>query len=124
MAADISAHSFEASFGPLYIGALLSMMLFGISTLQSYFYFRHYPNDSLLLRSFSAFIWILDTLHVALVSHVVYAYVITCFEDAQLGLLENSWSISTSILLNVIIAVFSQCFFAHQIYTCMYHPEK
>lgn len=118
----MSPHSFEAAFGPLYVGSLLAMGLFGITTLQMYFYYRHYPKDEPWLKVLSGVVWILDVVHIALVGHVVYAYVIACFADPEAGMRLNTWSITTSLLLNVIIAVFSQCFFAHQIHT-LCHPK-
>ncbi|KAK0457007.1 uncharacterized protein EV420DRAFT_1644163 [Desarmillaria tabescens] len=61
-----------ATFGVILVGAILSAMLFGVSNLQSLWYFKQYPNDWWFYRVAVAVIWILDTLDVAISTHALY----------------------------------------------------
>ena len=90
--------------------------LFGITTLQAYWYYHSYPNDSLLHKcSVSRFnvclfqfgglimlkvalLWTLDAFHLALVVHTVYAYVVGGFND-RYALLHIEWYVSSHLFL-------------------------
>ncbi|KAF5371827.1 hypothetical protein D9615_009571 [Tricholomella constricta] len=104
------------TFGAMFIGALLTMSVYGITTLQTYFYYTYYPKDAYGTKALVAIIWMLDTLHVILMCHSMYYYLISGFGNA-LMLVEGNWSLFTSIAINVIIAFVVQCFFTKRIYT-------
>nr|VWO95644.1 Non-canonical non-ribosomal peptide synthetase FUB8 (EC (Fusaric acid biosynthesis protein 8) [Ganoderma boninense] len=46
--------------GPILVGALLSWMLLGISTVQLYFYHVSFPNDNRLIQTAVYVIYLLD----------------------------------------------------------------
>ncbi|KAK0193789.1 hypothetical protein F5146DRAFT_400262 [Armillaria mellea] len=45
------------TFGAMLVGALVTMVTYGITTLQAYFYFMTYPQDSPGIKSFVGLIW-------------------------------------------------------------------
>ncbi|KAF8071736.1 hypothetical protein FPV67DRAFT_893955 [Lyophyllum atratum] len=104
------------TFGAMFIGALLTMSVYGITTLQAYFYYTYYPKDGYGLKLLVATIWTLDSIHVILMCHTMYHYLISGFGNVQ-NLLEGTWSLFTSIAINIIIAFVVQCFFTKRIYT-------
>ncbi|KAF9267699.1 hypothetical protein L218DRAFT_641497 [Marasmius fiardii PR-910] len=111
------------TFGAMLIGAMISMGLYGITTLQTYFYFRHYERDNLEVKSLVSAVWILDTVHVGFMGHSMYYYLITGYGKPQL-LQTGIWSLYSSLLLNIIVAFISQTFFTRQIYFLCPRPWK
>ncbi|PFH52953.1 hypothetical protein AMATHDRAFT_55837 [Amanita thiersii Skay4041] len=103
------------TFGAMLIGALITMAVYGITTLQMYFYYMHYPKDSLGLKFLVALIWILDTLHVILMCHAMHFYLITGFGNPK-ALVNGTWSLYTSIAINILMAFISQFYFTVKIY--------
>ncbi|TFK28092.1 hypothetical protein FA15DRAFT_678524 [Coprinopsis marcescibilis] len=94
------------TFGAMMVGAWISMIMFGITTLQTYYYYYHYPKDRKAIkiiasRNFYSDSMILDTVHVILMCHALHYYLVT--------------SISSS--LNIVIAFVVQAFFTQRIYS-------
>ncbi|KAI6158163.1 hypothetical protein BKA82DRAFT_996579 [Pisolithus tinctorius] len=102
-------------FGSALIGGLVSAMLYGITTLQTYSYFMHYE-DGLTMKYLVTVIRILDTLHASFVCHILYYYLIINY-GVPTSLEFISWSLPASVLVNVFVVSAVQCFFAHQIYS-------
>ncbi|KAI6132276.1 hypothetical protein EV401DRAFT_2193451 [Pisolithus croceorrhizus] len=106
------------SFVPAFVGGFISSMIYGITTLQTYMYYVHYPEDALTLKLLVAALWVLDTVHVSFMIHVFYYYLIATY-GVPTSFEYVIWSIPGSDLMNVFIIFAVQCFFAHQIhYLC------
>ncbi|KAF9468118.1 hypothetical protein BDZ94DRAFT_843638 [Collybia nuda] len=105
------------TFGAMFVGAMVTMSIYGITTLQMYFYYMTYPNDDNTIKTLVATIWTIDTLHVILMCHAMYFYLITGFGNPH-ALAEGTWSlyVITSIALNVLMAFLVQCFFTQRIF--------
>ncbi|KAI6018997.1 hypothetical protein BKA83DRAFT_1636348 [Pisolithus microcarpus] len=71
--------------------------------------------DALIMQSIVAVIWILDTLHVSFMCHMLYYYLITNFGNPT-SLEYIVWSFPASILVNSLVVITTQFFFAHKIY--------
>ncbi|KAF8992835.1 hypothetical protein BDQ17DRAFT_187197 [Cyathus striatus] len=106
----------QDTMGALFVGALVTMTLYGITTLQTYIYYMSFPKDGILMKCLVAFIWILDTLHVILMCHSLHYYLITEFGNL-IAHTEGTWSLVASIGINVIIALIVQSFFTQRIHT-------
>ncbi|KAK1233089.1 hypothetical protein PQX77_003729 [Marasmius sp. AFHP31] len=111
------------TFGAMLIGAMISMGLYGITTLQTYFYFRHYESDDLEVKALVSSTWILDTLHVVFMGHSMYYYLITQYGQPS-TLRTGIWSLYASLLLNIIVAFLSQTFFTRRIHYLCPRPWK
>ncbi|KAK0193788.1 hypothetical protein F5146DRAFT_401440 [Armillaria mellea] len=111
------------TFGAMFIGALVTMVIYGITTLQTYFYFMTYPQDSPGIKSFVGLIWSLDTIHIVFMCHTMHYYLIAGFGNPA-HLVEGTWSLFSSIMVNVIIASLVQCFFAQRIHELCPKPYK
>ncbi|KAL4071802.1 hypothetical protein J3A83DRAFT_2913375 [Scleroderma citrinum] len=46
-----------------FIGAFISLIFYGVSCVQTFFYFQTYPDDHVSLKCLVAVIWILETAH-------------------------------------------------------------
>jgi len=68
-----------------------------------------------------AIIWVLDTLHVILMCHTMYYYLISGFGNVQ-ALAQGTWSLFASIAINIVMAFTVQCFFTKRIYSLS--PER
>jgi len=110
-----SGHTLDSTFGAMYIGAMFTMCLYGITTLQTYLYYLYYPKDDVSLKLLVTSLWVFDTVHVAFMSHTMYWYLVTGFGDVE-NLQNGVWSLFASMLMNVILAFIVQCFFTKRIY--------
>ncbi|KAG1847202.1 hypothetical protein DFJ58DRAFT_798423 [Suillus subalutaceus] len=109
MAVDI-----HDTFGAGFIGGMVAAILYGITTLQTYLYYVYYPRDTDGLKVLVASIWVIDTLHVSLMCHALYYYLVTSFGDPD-NLAIGVWSLFISLGLNLLMAVLVQTYFAFRI---------
>jgi len=111
------------TFGAMFTGALVSMSIYGITTLQMYFYFMQFPKDSIGLKLSVALIWVLDTLHVIFMCHTIHYYLIKGFGKPAL-LANGIWSLFASLGVNIIIALVVQSYFALRIHKLCSEKKK
>ncbi|KAI6127437.1 hypothetical protein EDD16DRAFT_1724299 [Pisolithus croceorrhizus] len=100
-------------------------------TSGTYVYYMHFSEDAATLKFLVAVIWVLDTLHVSfskcsmrrgdcmanprLVCHALYYYLITNY--GVIASLEYMvWSFRVSALVNLLVILVVQSFFAHKIH--------
>ncbi|KIY65860.1 hypothetical protein CYLTODRAFT_378725 [Cylindrobasidium torrendii FP15055 ss-10] len=107
--------SIQDTFGALLTGGLIAMTIYGITTLQVYFYYMTY-NDPRALKITVALIWALDTLHSGFMCDSLHQYLITNYANPS-AMAEGNWSLISSILVNVILATAVQIFFTVKIHT-------
>ncbi|PBK84962.1 hypothetical protein ARMGADRAFT_1087867 [Armillaria gallica] len=89
--------SLGKTIGAAYVGAMLSSLLFGITVLQVFIYYRDYPNDWQLYRYSVGILWVLDAFHLSLTIHVIYHYTVDSFGD-YVALGNVVWSVRISVL--------------------------
>ncbi|KAJ3774151.1 hypothetical protein FB446DRAFT_490747 [Lentinula raphanica] len=104
------------SFGAGLIGAIVTAMLYGLTTLQTYLYFINYPKDEVKIKMLVSIVWILDSLHIALVTFCVYHYLVINFSNPA-GLAIINWSLNITVMLNLLLAVLVQSFFTRQVFS-------
>ncbi|KAF7377843.1 hypothetical protein MSAN_00207800 [Mycena sanguinolenta] len=66
----------NSTLGALEIGILVSYMLFGVTTTQTYIYYNRFPDDSLKLKALVAFVLICESGHAICIGHGLYTYTI------------------------------------------------
>ncbi|KAI6156388.1 hypothetical protein EDD17DRAFT_1626042, partial [Pisolithus thermaeus] len=87
-------------FGSTLVGGLISAVLYGITTLQTYVYYMHDSGDASTIKFIVAGIWILDTLHASFMGHFLYHYLITNYGvPASLEYIVWSYPVRTAIFL-------------------------
>ncbi|KAI1789712.1 hypothetical protein LXA43DRAFT_1096129 [Ganoderma leucocontextum] len=99
------------SFACQLIGFTISTTIYGITVLQTYFYFRTYPNDKSYIKLTVGSLWILDTLGTILVAHSLYTYFVLNFTD-PLKDANLVWSFSLENGVTTLITFVVQCYFA------------
>ncbi|EED84759.1 predicted protein [Postia placenta Mad-698-R] len=83
--------AFDTSFGAMLLGVLMSSILFGITNLQVYIYFKTYTKDPLWTKFSVCALWTIDALCVAFSFHLIYQYFITNYFN-PVALLVINWS--------------------------------
>ncbi|KAJ6562253.1 hypothetical protein B0H19DRAFT_1375400 [Mycena capillaripes] len=115
-----SGASLDNTMGSMLLGVIVSAILYGISLLQCLFYFTRYGRDPLYLKALVASTVFLDTVHLVLVIHTVYHYLITNYYKND-TLQVMIWSVSLEALPTGITAGLVQSFYAHRIWRMSHH---
>ncbi|KAF8189828.1 hypothetical protein K438DRAFT_1935829 [Mycena galopus ATCC 62051] len=61
-----------ANLGVYQIGVLVSCVLLGVTTTQTYIYYTRFPEDPRTLKSLVAFIWVCEVVHAVCAAHALY----------------------------------------------------
>ncbi|KAJ7691745.1 hypothetical protein B0H17DRAFT_934805, partial [Mycena rosella] len=118
--------------GALQIGVLVSYVLFGVTTTQTYLYYGRFPEDTrklkmMVSRQFSLsynLIRFCELGHAICIGHTIYVATISDFGHPE-RLVRAPESLSTAILFSGIVGPCVQAFFSFRIYmlsTSMYIP--
>ncbi|PPQ79525.1 hypothetical protein CVT25_003407 [Psilocybe cyanescens] len=114
MATQTAIAHIDTTFGAAYIGVVAAGVLYGVSFVQAWYYFLKYQQDVWYIKSLVGSpsishasariscvriqvgaVWAFETVHQALISHTVYQYVITNYNNP--GSLEYIvWSVLVS----------------------------
>ncbi|KAI0049997.1 hypothetical protein FA95DRAFT_699318 [Auriscalpium vulgare] len=106
----------DATMGGLFIGIIVGATLWGITALQTWYYYREYPNDPWHFQLLVGLVFTLDTVHQIFISHTGYSYLVSNFFNP--AYLEHvTWSILAEVLISGVVAVLVQSFFVGRIYT-------
>lgn len=102
--------------GVEFIGVILSTVVYGITCLQVYLYYTcHCGGDGLFTRLYVGAVWLIDSLHVALLVTAYYWYTVTNFGDYTV-LAADTWSLAVSVTIGELLSGLVQCFFAMRVY--------
>ncbi|KAJ3854979.1 hypothetical protein EV368DRAFT_80056 [Lentinula lateritia] len=107
------------TIGALFCGVIAASVFYGVTILQTIFYFQTYPNDKTFLRIMVLFVWALDTLDLFLVVNGLWTWSIANFAN-PLALLELPWSIKAEPVVTATISTAVQLFMAYRIRTSVY----
>ncbi|ESK82282.1 hypothetical protein Moror_15472 [Moniliophthora roreri MCA 2997] len=103
------------TIGALEVGALVTIFLFGVVTLQVYFYFSRFPDDSWYIKLLVRGISILDLGHSIALCHYLYTVTVTQYGKPSL-LLVPAQSVDVAILLGGLIGPIEQGWFIRRLY--------
>jgi hypothetical protein len=105
----------ENTLGAMFLGLVGAAFLFGISTLLVYWYYHSYPQDIWTHKCSVGVLWMLDALHLAVITHALYTYAVRGF--GSIFNLENlTWSIKVQGLLNVIVILVVHSLYAIRVW--------
>ncbi|KAJ7095659.1 hypothetical protein C8R44DRAFT_684396 [Mycena epipterygia] len=104
----------DGTLGSTLIGSVFGTLLFGILTLQTFNYYRLYPNDSVILKILVASLWFFDLGHSICVWHSIYQMTVTFYGQIQ-HILNPPRSLEISVLFTALIILTVQTFFAGRI---------
>ncbi|KAJ7114909.1 hypothetical protein C8R44DRAFT_880970 [Mycena epipterygia] len=108
--------AFDGSLGALEIGAVVGTFFFGILTLQTFNYFRQFPEDSRTLKITIAALWLLDLAHTICTLQGIYVITVTFYGQPPSEFILNlPRSYALTILFSGVIGVIVQIFFTNRI---------
>ncbi|KIM90319.1 hypothetical protein PILCRDRAFT_812062 [Piloderma croceum F 1598] len=99
------------TYGALFIGLVISAVLFGITNLQLFVYSQSYKDDNFWSKFSITWLWFLDALHLALISHAVYFYLVTNYGN-PLELTKVIWSFHLQLVVDMATIVTVQALYA------------
>ncbi|KAH9028443.1 hypothetical protein EDB83DRAFT_1900106 [Lactarius deliciosus] len=103
--------------GALLIGTLLSSIVYGVTWLQVYSYYStHCSDDRWPLKSFVAFLMLVDSANLVFGIYPTYNLLVTNFGDYQAIEIFTPWSQAALGLTTVILEASVQHFYAFRIY--------
>jgi len=104
------------TFGTLFIGSLLSAVLYGATVTQMWTYYCQYRGrDPMALKGFVVLLFIFDTLHTILSAYSVYWYLVLHFGDVD-NLDVNMWAMNIQANVNALIGFSVKLFYARRVY--------
>ncbi|KAI0040066.1 hypothetical protein FA95DRAFT_928202 [Auriscalpium vulgare] len=105
------------TIGVEYFGVIFSTILYGVTCIQTFHYFRSVKagSDVWWIRAMVITLFVLDTTHEAFLIHVPYHYLITHYGDPE-ALLKNIWTIPFSIVISSSVAFVTNSFFVYRIW--------
>ncbi|KAJ7857279.1 hypothetical protein B0H14DRAFT_695650 [Mycena olivaceomarginata] len=110
---DYNRHYVASHIGTYEIGVLVSYVLFGVTTMQTYTYYTRFSEDSRKLKGLVALIWVCELGHALCVGHTLYFYSIA---DRPEGAFQPPWSLRASCVIAGFIVACVQGFFSSRIY--------
>ncbi|KAG1861748.1 hypothetical protein DFJ58DRAFT_744158 [Suillus subalutaceus] len=103
-------------YGAFFIGSILAAVLFGLTNIQAFIYFRtHVGKWTTFYRLVVSLLWTLDAVHLALTVHCVYYYLVINFANFG-ALTEVVWSFRLQIVFNVLIVYVIHLLYSHRIW--------
>ncbi|KIK60068.1 hypothetical protein GYMLUDRAFT_200935 [Collybiopsis luxurians FD-317 M1] len=116
MTSSSAVPALDNTFGALLDGVIVGAALWGVGSLQLYIYFYNFPKDRLFLKSMVLAAWVFDSVHQALISHIVYYYLVQHFFDPA-ALEHYVWSQNYQPIFEALTAFIVQSFFVYRIFT-------
>ncbi|KAL4247824.1 hypothetical protein ABKN59_007103 [Abortiporus biennis] len=105
----------DDTFGAVFIGFTVVAIFYGITCLQTYLYFTTFQKDGRVMKSLIFFLWIIDTVQLALVAQMLYHYLITHYgKPEQLTII--AWSFPVETTVTTISDGIIRCIYAHRIW--------
>ncbi|KAG1723226.1 hypothetical protein EDB19DRAFT_2043850 [Suillus lakei] len=104
------------TFGALFIGVILAAVLFGVTNVQAFIYFRTHSGAGITFYKLTViWLWILDALHLVLIVHCIYFYLVINF--ANIGALtEIVWSSKLQTVVSVFSIFVEHLLYVHRIW--------
>ncbi|KAF9545672.1 hypothetical protein CPC08DRAFT_716149 [Agrocybe pediades] len=109
--------SIHSTLGAGLIGNVVASILFGVSILQTYYYYVNFPKDWLFQKAAVGGLIALDATHLAVTTQAIYSYAISAYTaNAGISLDTVLWSVKLQMLFNLLIVIAVQSLYAVRIW--------
>ncbi|KAI0758794.1 hypothetical protein C8Q74DRAFT_264045 [Fomes fomentarius] len=108
----------DGTYGALFIGVLVSAVLFGVTMLQTFVYFSQYPSDRAWRKLAVCWLWFLDAVHLALSAHFVYYYLVVNYDNPS-ALLHMTWSFKIRTVIDGLVVVSVHTLYTSRLWTLL-----
>ncbi|KAL4243310.1 DUF6534 domain-containing protein [Abortiporus biennis] len=102
------------TYGPIFIGVVFNILLYGIMITQTFLYFTVYKRDKMWMKLFVSVLFLCDTLNCAFDIAFVYIPLVNNFDNVM-ALQNASWVFATDPAMTAIIALMVQLFFTWRV---------
>ncbi|KAJ7094380.1 hypothetical protein C8R44DRAFT_384962 [Mycena epipterygia] len=106
-----STPALDGTLGAVEIGVVLATFLYGIQTLQTFNYYRDFPNDTRILKTMVTAVWLLELGHTICTCHALYSVTVTFYGQPQ-HIADPPLSLILTTLFSPVIVIIVQTFFA------------
>lgn len=110
----------DVTVGALLLATMLTTMGFGVTSMQTYLWWRHYPRDPLQIRLVVWSLLCLDICHIILSIHMIYYYLVINYNSPE-ALTKSVWSFDITVVVTATITLISHCFYARRVYILSNH---
>ncbi|KAJ8519021.1 hypothetical protein ONZ45_g3982 [Pleurotus djamor] len=111
-----AVYTLVSSMAGVQIGIIISAWLFGIVTLQAFFYYTTYPDDRRFLKIFAALIWLLELAGMIFASNLLYSAAITPYrENPALMFINAPYQVEAIIIITNWSGCVAQIYFVDRI---------
>ncbi|VDC00701.1 unnamed protein product [Peniophora sp. CBMAI 1063] len=100
--------------GPIFIGTILNVCLYGISIAQTYMYMQTYKKDRVWMKILVGFIFLADTLNAVFDVEYTYSSLVLHYNDPE-AIQKATWVFATDPALTSIVGTTVQLFFAWRV---------
>ncbi|KAK7037535.1 hypothetical protein VNI00_011027 [Paramarasmius palmivorus] len=106
----------DATIGSMFIGTLIATALWGVTCVQTWFYFDNYRNDRWILKATVIATFLSDTIHQVIICEIVYTYLVSNFgnNDTLKKVLDTVY---IEVLFNGFTGLFVQTFLTYRIWS-------
>lgn len=111
---DAFADALNLEWGIDLVSVFVGCALWGISCTQAFLYYSSNYNDRFLLRLLPLYLWVLDTVHQAILCVGLYRYLVKGFGDPNILTLARP-ELLYSLVPQIFVINASQIFFAYRI---------
>lgn len=108
--------SLDVSLGAVQVGYALSTLLFGVSTMQLYFYLRRFPKDPVIVKALTVTVWLGELGHQLCCGHIVHWVFVGSFGTARFLLVPPPKSFVGCLFFNALVGVIAQGFFTYRLW--------
>ncbi|KAG2127105.1 hypothetical protein DEU56DRAFT_532272 [Suillus clintonianus] len=104
------------TFGAFFIAVTLAAILFGLTNVQAFIYFQTHTGTGIIsYKLIVIWLWILDALHLSLIVHCVYHYLVINYANFS-ALTEIVWSFKLQVIVDVLIVPTIHLSYLHRIW--------
>ncbi|KAI0777636.1 hypothetical protein BD413DRAFT_609959 [Trametes elegans] len=86
--------------GAFFVGGIVGASLYGLTCSQGFVYYTRRQKDSPLVRYYVLIVWLVNTVAIFLMTHILYYYFITHYGN-PMAFMNPIWSLVTLVLLTV-----------------------
>ncbi|PIL33640.1 hypothetical protein GSI_04263 [Ganoderma sinense ZZ0214-1] len=112
-----------STLGVTFLGVALSSMIYGITCLQTFIYYRspRAKTDGAILRSLVATVFLCESFHQVVILHATYHYLILGFARPLSLITTLVWSLPMETIMNGILSLLLFSFLTHRLWLLSRH---
>ncbi|KAM5546149.1 hypothetical protein V8D89_000275 [Ganoderma adspersum] len=101
-------------YGPMFIGVVFNVVLYGVMFTQTYMYFNMYKDDHRWIKVYVFVLFLCDTVNTALDIGAIYHPLVNQFGDLE-ALTRANWMFASDSATTAVVASLVECFFAWRV---------